>query len=172
MSSKLSQIIIPILTCAVGVLGTAWWSSQSLDVQELALAYQILLSENRAKVEGAEAWALQRVNKYKAETKRDEQQPAAQPTMPQQEPPIVVWPKDPENRICIFPKDAFFPKPHFVIDREKDKLTGQDARLILLKAVNDYRQLESSYDTVVGILRKTCGFLNPPAEESDDIQPK
>lgn len=140
------KIVVPLLTLAVGILIPSLWSSRTLSVQELGIALQIRAAPSPTKE--ATEWADRTIAAYVQSTKETD---AARPGQP---PAVSEFTKD----ICLVPARAIIDRPPFYIDEQGDQLLGQDARIVLMKTINDYRLLAGRYDLLISILRDTCGF--------------
>lgn len=140
------KYIVPLLTLAVGILIPSWWNSRTLSVQELGMALQIRGAPSPTKE--ATEWADRTIAAYIQSTKE------VAASRPGQAPVVSEFNKD----ICLVPERAIVDRPPFYIDEQGEQLKGQDARIVLMRTINDYRLLAGRYDLLIDILRETCGF--------------
>lgn len=146
----LTKAIIPLLTLIIGALSTAWWTSKTLSVQELALAIQVKGSDKQSAVAGG--WADRTIAAY-VNTKESDTPAANQDD-------FFLVPKSIAEDVCLFPHQSIEDLQPFFLDNIKsDGMIGQNAKLAFFKSVAAYEDARNRYNIVIKLLRDGCGFL-------------
>lgn len=155
----ISAIVIPTLTLISGALGTAWWTSRTLSVQELALAIQVSGSEKQTKA--TSDWANRTIEAYINTKPPDD--------LSGDSAGYFVVSKSIAEDVCLFPHQSIEElQPFFLDDVKDDELVGQNAKVLLFKSVAAYADARRRYNMVIKLLRDGCGFLPKLAAKMKD----